>query len=184
MRGEASDSDRSRERAIQMEAIVAEYETPLLRYTMRIVRNPHHAQDVVQNTFVKLMKMWQPGMQPGKRLKGWLYRVSHNEAIDLIRKESRRNALHERHAEEVTVDCPDGHNCPASDDERAQLVMRHVHKLKPAERQILLLRLEEGLSYKEITEVTGRTVGNVGCILHNAVKKLSGMLAADGAVSA
>jgi hypothetical protein len=37
----------------------------------------------------------------------------------------------------------------------------------------LLLRMQEQLSYAEISEVTGRTEGNVGCILHNAVRKLA-----------
>jgi RNA polymerase sigma factor (sigma-70 family) len=48
-----------------------------------------------------------------------------------------------------------------------------VDTLSPVERQVLLLRLEEGLSYKEIAAVTERSVGNVGKVLHHAVKKLS-----------
>ena len=58
-----------------------------------------HAQDVVQNTFIKLFRKWKKGMQPSNRLKSWLYRVTHNEAVDLIRRESRLQVLHAKHAE-------------------------------------------------------------------------------------
>ena len=69
--------------------------------------------------------------------------------------------------------CTDGIHCPSSHEEKRALVLEHVSELKPNEQQVLLLRLEEGLSYKEIGQITGRTVGNVGKVLHHAVKKLS-----------
>jgi RNA polymerase sigma-70 factor (ECF subfamily) len=155
-----------------MEAIVAEHETALLRYATRILDNPATAEDVVQNVFVKLFENWKKGTRPSDKLKSWLYRVTHNEAIDYIRHESRLSILHSKQAEE-SAECTDGVHCAESEAERRTMVLEHVHKLHPTEQQILLLRLEEGLSYKEIADVTGRTEGNVGCILHNAVLKLS-----------
>ncbi len=158
---------------------MAEYEAGLLRYATRIVGDTHHAQDVVQMVFVKLFRSWKKGTQPTERLKPWLYRVTHNQAVDTIRRESRLHLLHTRHAEE-SDSCPDGHNCPAAATEKVQLVMEHVHGLQPAERQVLLLRLEEGLSYKQIAAVTGRSQGNIGCLLHHAVKKLTTKLKTSG----
>jgi len=156
----------------QMEAVVAHYETALLRYATRIVNSPTLAQDVVQNVFIKLYRGWEEGMKPSAKLKGWLYRVTHNEAVDFVRKESRLKVLHERHAEKELDECPDGKNCPAAEDKK-RLVLMHLRQLSPVEQQILLLRMEEGFSYKEISEATGRSEGNVGNILHHAVKKLS-----------
>jgi len=155
-----------------MEVIVAEYETVLLRYATRILNNPFTAQDVVQNVFIKLFKGWRKGTQPSPRLKGWLYRVTHNEAVDHIRRESRLRILHDKQAEETGDSCPDGRNCPDK-GEKKELVLLHLKKLSPREQQVVLLRLEEGLSYREISEVTGRSEGNVGNILHHAVRKLS-----------
>lgn len=160
----------------QMETIVEQYETALLRYTTRIVNSPTLAQDVVQNVFIKLYNGWKEGMQPSAKLKGWLYRVAHNEAVDFIRKESRLKVLHEKHAEKVKDECPDGHDCPAAVEDRKQLVMANLKRLHPVEQQIVLLRMEEGFSYREISQVTGRTEGNIGNILHHAVKKLSVMM--------
>jgi len=164
-------------RIAQMEAIVAEHETSLLRYATRILNNPAAAQDVVQNVFIKLFTNWQDGTRPSKKLRSWLYSVTHNEAVDFIRRESRLNVLHKKHAEEeaigtqrATSDCPDGVNCT---EDRKEQVLGLLRKLDPASQQVVLLRMEEGLSYREIAEITGRSEGNVGNILHHAVKKLA-----------
>jgi len=160
----------------QMETIVSEYETALLGYAGRIVNSPTLAQDVVQNVFIKLYNGWKDGMKPSPKLKGWLYRVAHNEAVDFVRKESRLKVLHEKHAEKVLDECPDGHNCPAAVADRKELVLVNLKKLHPVEQQIVILRMENGFSYKEISEVTGRSEGNIGNILHHAVKKLTVMM--------
>lgn len=155
----------------RMEEIVKQYETPLLRYAARIVNSPSLAQDVVQNVFIKLFRGWEPGMKPSAGLKCWLYRVAHNEAVDFVRRESRLRIVHEKHAEDPadrSQDCHEDNN-----RDRKQMVLKHLKKLQPSEQQLILLRMEEGLSYKEISEVTGRSEGNVGNILHHAVKKLS-----------
>ena len=106
-----------------MEAIVAEYETPLLRYAARILNNPAAAQDVVQNTFIKLFRGWKPGMHASPSLKSWLYRVTHNEAVDYIRRESRLQLLHEKQASDQAIPiCTDGCNCPLTEPEKHEAV--------------------------------------------------------------
>ena len=59
-------------------------------------------------------------------------------------------------------------------------MLRHLKRLHPREQQVVLLRLEQGLSYHEISEITGRSEGNVGNILHHAVRKLSTILQKEG----
>ncbi len=158
------------DRGRQMEAIVSEHESALLRYAARIVVDPTAAQDVVQNVFIKLFRGWRAGTHPGTALKGWLFRVTHNEAVDHIRRESRLKLLHERQADEragfVGL-------AAEGDDGRRERVLACVRQLAPLEQQILLLRLDQGLSYKEISEITGRSEGNVGKVLHYAVKKVT-----------
>ena len=168
------------DRKAQMEAVVVTFESQLLRYAARIVRNEHYAQDVVQNVFIKLFSKWKDGLQPGPGIKAWLYRVTHNEAVDLIRRESRLQVLHNKEYREHREICADGQNRTDPVVERTELVIQNLHRLKPEEKQILLLRLEEGLSYREISEVTGRTEGNIGCILHHAIKKMSEYLSKTG----
>ena len=68
---------------------------------------------------------------------------------------------------------PVGVHCDPPPDERVARVMRHLDTLGLPERQVLLLRLQEGLSYEEIADVTGCSSGYVGTLLHQAVKKLA-----------
>ena len=111
-------------------------------------------------------------MQADASLKGWLYRVTHNEAVDLIRAEERRRNLHDRQAADATC-CTDGIHCDPQPDERRALVMQNLNVLSLTERQVLLLRLQEELTYEEIAQVTGHSSGTIGCLLHHAVKKLA-----------
>jgi RNA polymerase sigma-70 factor (ECF subfamily) len=178
--------DGERDRAVLMEAIMTEHESGLLRYAARLVNNPDTAQDVVQNVFIKLYRSWPEGMKPSPKLKSWLYSVTHNEAVDTIRRESRLKLLHEKHAGDpaANTQCADGVHCnAASDDDRRAVVMQYVRKLHPRQQQVLLLRLEEGLSYSEISAVTGRSEGNVGNLLHHAVKELAARLKRAGVVT-
>ncbi len=157
-----------------MDAIVTAHEAPLLRYATGLLHDLHAAQDVVQNTFIKLFQKWEPGMRPTEALRPWLYRVTHNEAIDYLRREKRIRFLHERQAREQAGEKGEG------TAGRLESVLAAARKLDPVEQQVLLLRLQEGLSYHEISRITGRSEGNVGCILHHAVKKLSRLIHRDG----
>lgn len=166
-----------------VETAIAEYQSPLLRYAARLLRDPVAAQDVVQNVFVKLARRADGGAPPREALKSWLYRVTHNEAVDTMRRETRLRLLHDRHGEWVEINEPASGGDDMTEQERKQTVLRFVHKLHPREKQVLLLRLEEGLSYQEIAAVTGRSEGNVGNLLHHAVRKLSLALTQAGAIS-
>lgn len=167
-----------------MEAIVTAYETALLRYATRLTCSADTAQDVVQNAFIKLFRSWDGELETSPRLRAWLYRVTHNEAVDHIRRESRLRRLHEEQASEAEIVTPPVSASQVADAaERRALVTRFIAKLKPREQQVVLLRLEEGLSYREISEVTGRSEGNVGNILHHAVRSLSDHLRRAGVVA-
>jgi RNA polymerase sigma factor (sigma-70 family) len=155
------------------EAIVTAHESALLRYAARILNNGTAAQDVVQNVFIKLFRAWPAEAEAAGQLRAWLYRVTHNEAVDHIRRESRLRLLHERQALETADATADGPDCPNPADERRRMVRRCLARLHPRERQVVLLRVQEGRSYAEIATVTGRSEGNVGNILHHAVKKLA-----------
>ncbi len=158
----------------RMEVLMQAYEAPLLRYATRLLGNPAAAQDVVQTALIRFVGHWQGDWQPSDALKNWLYRVTHNEAVNHIRRESRRQDLHEKAAAEQVITAGEGTDSTA---ERQALVLSLLHKLKPHERQVVLLRLQEGLSYAQIADVTGRSQGNVGNILHHAVIRLADGLA-------
>ena len=151
-------------RAQALTAVVTQYEAGLLRYAARLVRDPAAAEDVVQDTFGRLALAWQNGRQPSDRLRPWLYHVTHNLAVDHIRHESRRRRLNRDHAQWREMQQADAAASSARRHRQHAAVIAQLDRLSPAERQILLLRLDAGLSYAEIAAVTGRSRGNVGCL--------------------
>ncbi len=164
-----------------LEAVIDLHQAALLRYATRVLNNADAAQDVVQEAFIRLHGNWDGVRRRGVPLKGWLFRTTHNAAVDYIRKESRLRFLHERQAKQLDLyatDCDDG-GC----DERQALVLRHMNALKPKEREVLVLRMQEEMSYREIAEVINRSEGYVGTLIHTATKKLTQCLRQAGVLS-
>ena len=160
----------------QIEAVVREYQQPLLRYATRLLRNATLAQDAVQGALIKLARQWQPSQRAGPHLKQWLFRVTHNEAVDLIRSEETRRRVHAESAEAMPGSARPGsaeHQFGDVAEDRHALVLATLHVLTSGERQVVLLRLQQGMSYDEIAAVTNRPRNTVGVMLHQAVKKLS-----------
>lgn len=156
-----------------MAAVIDTYQTPLLRYAAHLLNNATLAQDAVQNALVKLFRLWQPGQRPDDRLKAWLFRVVHNEAVDLIRAEERRRKHQEGHMALVLSETAGGLYEDPKPDERKEVVARCLGVLTPAQRQVILLRMQQELSYDEIGRVIGQSSGYVGYLLHEAVQRLS-----------
>jgi RNA polymerase sigma-70 factor (ECF subfamily) len=166
----------------ELETIMAAHETALLRYATRLLNDPDAAQDIVQESFIKLFQAMRNGTPPSDKLAGWLYRVTHNVAVDYIRRENRLRWLHKKHAAEVPSVHGEPVTHPVRPDDATEHVLTQVRRLPPPEQQVVILRLQEGLSYQEIAGITGRTEGNVGCILHHAVKKIAAGLKKSGVI--
>ena len=159
-----------------------QYQSALLRYATRVLNNADAAQDVVQEAFIRLNGNLEKITARGVQIKGWLFRTTHNAAVDYIRKESRRRMLHHKQANEVEPYATDS-DVQRNARERHALVMQHLNVLKPKEREVLVLRLQEEMSYKEIALVLKRSEGYVGTLIHTATKKLSRSLQQAGVVS-
>jgi RNA polymerase sigma-70 factor (ECF subfamily) len=167
---------------LDLEGVMEEYQTSLLRYAARVLNNPTAAQDVVQETFIRLHANWNGVTGNRGALKGWLFRTAHNAAVDYIRRESRRRLLYQRQAREAEYLTPARNFAPDRDEQQEQ-VLRCLNILKPKEREVLVLRLQEGMSYREIAAVIKRSEGYVGTLIHTATKKLSQHLRQAGVVS-
>jgi len=165
----------------QLEHTMNEMQTPLLRYACRLVNDEAAAHDVVQESFIKLHRFVERGHALPEKVSAWMYRVTHNQAVDYIRKEQRRRAAHERQAEQREIFL--GENQERNRQERIAMALEHLQDLPPRDRQVILLRLQEGKSYAEIAEIMEITQGNVGFLLHHAVKKLAELLKKRGALS-
>lgn len=163
------------------EAVIDEYQSALLRYATRVLNGSDAAQDVVQEVFIRLHENWDKIRRREEILKGWLYRTTHNVAVDYIRKESRMRSVHERQSADPLLH--ENHADNQHLDECEALVFQHINALMPKEREVLVLRLLEGMTYRDIAEVLNRSEGYVGTLIHTASKKLTQSLRQAGVVS-
>ncbi|WP_231617450.1 RNA polymerase sigma factor [Novipirellula aureliae] len=148
--------------------IVDRYERPLLAYASKMLAADWAgAQDAVQETFLRLCREDRQRIE--SRVAAWLFSVLRSRVIDMQRT---------RHAvptDPSTVAVPDpapGAAEIASDAEEKDKLAAMVETLSPRQQEVLRLRMQAGLSYREISEVTGITVSNVGFHLHEAVRNL------------
>lgn len=155
------------------ERAVATYEASLVRYARRIVGRDDLAQDIAQDTFIRLHKRWNDSFEPCARLQNWLYRVAHNCAVDYIRRETRRSFLQARHLAEQEVVTPPHVVARDPAAEAADRANAALSVLSLRERTLVVLKVYEQKSYREISEITGLSEGNVGFILHHAMRKMA-----------
>lgn len=166
----------AKDRLDSLRSLVDEYEGALLRYVSRLMGSASYAEDVVQNTFLKFTRKWRKPFEVSPDASRWLYRVARNEALDHMRAESRRRRLHAEHGGEAMAQ-PTVPSAAPSD--KARSASDALGRLSDRERELVVLKVYEEKSYKEIAEITGLSVGNVGYILHNAMRKLAAILGGD-----
>src|SRR5690606_28250507 len=108
----------------------------------------------------------------------WLYRVCRNRALDVRRREIRMTALDDRHVESR----PDRNAEPASaaHTHEADGMLAILQSLPERQQEVIRLKFQGGLSYKEIANVMNLTVNHVGVLIHTGLKALREQLAAAG----
>jgi RNA polymerase sigma factor (sigma-70 family) len=149
--------------------LVARYEGPLIVYAHRILGELSAARDVVQETFLKLCRT--PAAEVAGHEAAWLYTVCRRAALDVKRKERRMTLMTDQTAARFASEAPD----PAAAAEQADSageVMRMLGRLPENQKEAIVLKFGHGLSYKEIAEVTGHSVSNVGFLIHAGIKAM------------
>ena len=155
-------------RAAWIEAAVERFEAPLSRYASRIVRDADRARDVVQDTFLRLCRQDRQALEGD--LASWLFTVCRNRAVDLVRKDHGEEALDQGSADDVPAAGP-----PASAGIGSDLT-RALSCLSENQQEVIRLKFQQGLKYREIAPVTGLSVSNVGFLIHTGLKKLRAAL--------
>lgn len=157
---------------------LARFERPLLAYATRLTGDAERARDVVQETFLRLCTRGAP--EPDGRLAEWLYTVCRNQALDVRRKERPMATT----SDPRLLDRASGEAGPARKAESADSVsrvLRALSGLPENQREVLRLKFQHGLSYREIAGVTALSVTNVGFLIHRGLKSLRERLVAGGA---
>lgn len=150
------------------------YEGPLLRYARSLLGDLERARDVVQDTFLQLCRE-DPARVDG-HLPQWLFTVCRNRAVDVQRKEGRLRPLEDGALEAQPSPEPTPARRLESMDSLRE-VMEVFGTLPASQQEVLRLKLQEHLSYQQISQVTGLSVSHVGVLIHTGLKLLRARLA-------
>ena len=167
--------------AAAFDALVVRHGANLLRSVTALL-GPHAssriAEDVVQDTLLKLAQ--QPPALPDPvrgspsleraHLVAWLHRVARNRAMELMRSEKRRDARERASSTGESL-----HDRGEAADVR-NAVLRGLNDLPDDQREALVLRLFQEMSYKEIAQAMGKKIGTVGWLISEGLKSLASRL--------
>ena len=145
------------------EALVAEFERPIVRFLYRYLGNMEEAKEVCQDVFVKVFR-GLPHFQNQCSLKTWIYRITLNTVLNEKRRWYQR--LKDRFMglegiSQTRFDSLPDPEMSLTMSERCKRVSVALRKLRPDHRAILVLRDLEGLSYQEISASLGLNLGTV-----------------------
>ena len=152
-----------------LRATVAEYEVPLVQYAARLLGDADRARDVVQDVFLSLCR--QPRKSLEHHSRQWLFAVCRNRALDILKKESRMKPLSDAVADRFASREADP-RAALEHQEAVGLATAVLNALPENQREVIRLKVQHGLSYREISEVTGLSVSNVGFLLHKGITTL------------
>lgn len=152
-------------------ALYARYHGPLLGYTRSILLDAEDAHDATQSALEKALRAL-PRRDPGRPLRPWLYRIAHNEAIDIVRRRQTTADSGADLSELMTVPGPE---VDAEQRTRLAQLIDDLRMLPERQRGALVMRELSGLSYDEIGEALGlsndaarRAVFDARSALHEA----------------
>ena len=156
------------------EALVAEFERPIVRFLYRYLGNMEEAKEVCQDVFVKVFR-GLPHFQNQCSLKTWIYRITLNTVLNEKRRWYQR--LKDRFMglegiSQTRFDSLPDPEMSLTMSERCKRVSVALRKLRPDHRAILVLRDLEGLSYQEISASLGLNIGTVKSRLARARQEM------------
>jgi RNA polymerase sigma-70 factor, ECF subfamily len=163
------------------------YQRPVFSLVYRMVRDRELAEDLAQETFVKVFNHLDR-FNPKYKFSSWIFKIASNLAIDTLRKrepetvslDGSRHAStpDEVEATRITVEAKDENPEEFLEaKELGQEIERAIGLLRPDYRTAILLRHVEGRAYEEIAEVMGVPLGTVKTFIHRARSELREMLA-------
>ena len=166
--------------------LVAAYEKNVFNVALQMTGNREDAQDMAQEAFLKAYTSLS-SFRGDSKFSSWLYRIVSNVCLDYRRRQSRRPSssltVEDDEGETLQLDIADESQSPEALLERKltrEAVRRGLQELPAEQRQILLLREIQGLSYDEIAEAMDLEPGTVKSRIFRARKKLCAFLLRDG----
>nr|WP_315131817.1 sigma-70 family RNA polymerase sigma factor [uncultured Flavobacterium sp.] len=150
--------------------LLSVYQKPLYNHIRNIVLNHDDADDVLQNTFIKVFQ-YLKSFKGESKLFSWMYRIATNEALTFLNQKAKVNGVSTAALQNKTID-----NLQADvffDGNEIQLKLQKAIANLPEKQQLVFkMKYFEELKYEEISEILGTSVGALKASYHHAVKKI------------
>ncbi len=157
--------------------LVQEYKERLYWHIRKIVLDHDDANDVVQNTFIKVHLNIE-NFSENSTLFTWMYRIATNEALNFIKSKAKKIGLKNEEWIEAIADNLEAD--PFFDgDEAALILQKEISKLPEKQRIVFNMRYFDGMNYNSISEILDTSVGALKASYHHAVKKIKTKLTND-----
>lgn len=161
-----------------LEDIVREYKDGLILYLNGFVRNLNTAEELTEETFVKLI-LKRPRFSQNASFKTWLYAIARNVAMDHLRRNKKEVCIEDY--SQISSEVIDLEIAYIQKEDNI-LLYRTIDKLKQEYRQVLWLFYFEQLSNREIAKIMGKSVHNVETLVYRARNTLKSKLLEGGFV--
>jgi len=132
-----------------LEAIILSQTNPLLKYCYGLLCNHADAEDAVQITFIKLYRN-RNNINPSKNLNAYLFKIAFSTSIDIMRKKKKVTLSGEVNSGEAYIE-------KAYDNKFPEDLKLALLNLEPMERGLIVNRIIHEMSYKEISELYGKS---------------------------
>nr|WP_315143322.1 sigma-70 family RNA polymerase sigma factor [uncultured Flavobacterium sp.] len=150
--------------------LLSVYQKPLYNHIRNIVLNHDDADDVLQNTFIKVFQ-YLKSFKGESKLFSWMYRIATNEALTFLNQKAKVNGVSTAALQNKAID-----NLQADvffDGNEIQLKLQKAIANLPEKQQLVFkMKYFEELKYEEISEILGTSVGALKASYHHAVKKI------------
>jgi RNA polymerase sigma-70 factor (ECF subfamily) len=150
--------------------LVSVYSRPLYSHIRTIVLNHDDADDVLQNTFIKVFQNIK-NFKGESRLFTWMYRIATNEAITFINQRAKKQGITNLELQQKAVQ-----NLKADDyfeGDELQLKLQQAIATLPQKQQLVFkMKYFEEITYEDMSAILGTSVGALKASYHHAVKKI------------
>lgn len=154
--------------------LLKKYQQKLYWHIRRMVIDHDDADDLIQDTFVKVWKNL-PGFRSDAQLYTWMYRIATNECITFLNKKKQKNNIP---LDDVAYELADtlADSNYFNGDQAQMKLQQAILTLPEKQRLVFNMKYYEDMKYEEMSEVLGTSVGALKASFHLAVKKIESFL--------
>lgn len=159
------------------EVLVNTHKQRLYWHIRRIVLNHDDADDVLQNTFIKVFRNIE-GFKGDSKLYSWMYRIATNEALSFLKQKSKKQGISNEELQSQLLE-----NLEADvyfEGGEIQMKLQKAIALLPEKQKLIFnMKYFDDLKYEEISEILETSVGGLKASYHIATKKIEAFLKGD-----